>query len=94
MSHTQIPTPEKTTRLFSVQPFGEAKTTGTPITNKKDTAMNAKRVNWKIRVIIKELKSFDKNLIYFANKSFLSWMDSLKTSLLKIKTFIFNKNGF
>ena len=28
---TQILTPEKTTRLFSVQPLGKAKITGTPI---------------------------------------------------------------
>ena len=48
----QSPTPEKTTCLFSVHPFGNAKTTGTPTTNKKDNPTNAKRVNWKIRVII------------------------------------------
>ncbi len=40
-----MPTPEKTTRLFSVHPFGKAKTTGTPITKRNDTAINAKSVN-------------------------------------------------
>jgi hypothetical protein len=30
--------------LLSVQPFGEAKTTGTPITSRKDKATNARRV--------------------------------------------------
>lgn len=39
------PRPEKTTRLFSVQPSGEAKTTGTPTTKRKDNATKAKRVN-------------------------------------------------
>ena len=39
------PRPEKTTRLFSVQPSGEAKTTGTPTTKRKDNAIKAKRVN-------------------------------------------------
>lgn len=29
--------PEKTTPLFSVQPLGDAKTTGTPTTNAKET---------------------------------------------------------
>lgn len=39
------PTPEKMVPLFSTQPFGEAKVTGTPITKRKDTATNAKRLN-------------------------------------------------
>ena len=39
------PTPEKTLFLFCVQPSGAAKTTGTPIINKNDNAINAKRVN-------------------------------------------------
>ena len=39
------PRPEKTIRLFSVQPSGEAKTTGTPTTKRKDNATKAKRVN-------------------------------------------------
>jgi hypothetical protein len=33
--------PEKTTFLFSVQPFGEAKTTGTPTTKANDTRIKA-----------------------------------------------------
>lgn len=37
--------------LFSVQPCGDAKATGTPTTNKKDSAINANNVNWKRRVI-------------------------------------------
>ena len=37
--------PEKTVRFFSVQPSGEAKTTGTPTTKRKDNAMKARRVN-------------------------------------------------
>ena len=45
------PRPEKTVVLFSVQPFGEAKTTGTPTTNKNERAINAKTVSWKIKVI-------------------------------------------
>lgn len=48
-----MPTPEKTIPLFSVQPFGDAKTTGTPTTRKKEIAMKAKRVNWKRSVIRK-----------------------------------------
>lgn len=48
---TQIPTPEKTTRLFSVHPFGDAKTTGTPTTRIKDNVTKAKSVNWKTKVI-------------------------------------------
>lgn len=39
------PTPENTIPLFSVQPFGEAKTTGTPTTRPKETATKAKSVN-------------------------------------------------
>ena len=37
--------PEKTVPLFCVQPSGEAKTTGTPTTNRKDTPTKARRVN-------------------------------------------------
>lgn len=33
--------PEKTNVLFSDQPFGEAKTTGTPTSKAKDTAIKA-----------------------------------------------------
>ena len=35
--------PEKTTLLFSVHPLGEAKTTGTPTTNAKDTKIKASK---------------------------------------------------
>jgi hypothetical protein len=45
------PRPEKTVPLFSTQPFGEAKTTGTPTTRRNDNAINANKVSWKIRVI-------------------------------------------
>ncbi len=33
--------PENTTPLFSVQPLGDAKTTGTPTTNAKETRIKA-----------------------------------------------------
>jgi hypothetical protein len=46
------PRPEKTVPLFSVQPFGDARTTGTPTTNRKERAINANNESWKIRVII------------------------------------------
>jgi len=39
------PKPEKIVPLYSVQPSGEAKTTGTPITRRKDNVIKAKRVN-------------------------------------------------
>ena len=39
------PIPEKTVRLFSTQPSGVAKATGTPITTRKDTTMNANKAN-------------------------------------------------
>jgi hypothetical protein len=38
---SQTLTPEKTTRLFSAQPFGVAKTTGTPTINAKDNKIKA-----------------------------------------------------
>jgi hypothetical protein len=50
-SKTHKPSPEKTVPLFSVQPCGEAKATGTPTTKRKDSAINANNVNWKRRVI-------------------------------------------
>jgi hypothetical protein len=37
--------PEKTKPLFSVQPFGEAKTTGTPTTNANERKINANKVS-------------------------------------------------
>jgi hypothetical protein len=45
------PRPDKTIRLFSVQPLGRAKTTGTPTTKTKEKAINANIVSWKIEVI-------------------------------------------
>ena len=42
---THKPKPEKTVPLFPVQPSGEAKTTGTPTTKKKDTIIKARRVS-------------------------------------------------
>lgn len=36
------PTPEKIVPLFSDHPFGYAKATGTPTTNKNDNEINAK----------------------------------------------------
>lgn len=80
---TQTPTPEKTIRLFSIQPFGNAKTTGTPTTRIKDSATKAKSVNWKIvvinlinkfiliilKIINKLLKFLNSNfIIYYYNK--------------------------
>ena len=56
-SKTHSPSPENTVLLFSVQPCGDAKATGTPTTNKKDSAINANNVNWKRRVINCILKS-------------------------------------
>jgi hypothetical protein len=41
----QKPKPEKTVPLYSVHPSGEAKTTGTLTTKRKDKPINAKRVN-------------------------------------------------
>ena len=35
--------PEKTKPLFSVQPLGDAKTTGTPTTNAKETRIKASK---------------------------------------------------
>ncbi len=35
--------PENTTPLFSVQPFGDAKTTGTPTTRANDTVIKANK---------------------------------------------------
>ena len=44
-SKTQSPRPENTVPLFCVQPSGEAKTTGTPITKRKERPTNASNVN-------------------------------------------------
>lgn len=38
-------------RLLPVQPFGDAKITGTPTTRIKDNVTKVKSVNWKIVVI-------------------------------------------
>lgn len=46
--------------LFSFQPFGEAKMTGTAITSKKDKAINAKMEIWKVN---KSIVNF--NIIIF-----------------------------
>jgi hypothetical protein len=40
------PTPDNTVDLFSDQPFGEAKTTGTPTKSRKERTINANKVNW------------------------------------------------
>jgi hypothetical protein len=42
---THKPRPEKTVPLFSVQPSGEAKTTGTPTTKRKERPIKASSVN-------------------------------------------------
>lgn len=57
----QSPTPEKMIPLFSVQPFGDAKMTGTPTTKPNETATKANRVNWKISVIeeLKKMQMFE-----------------------------------
>ena len=39
------PIPENTVRLFSTQPSGAAKTTGTPSTKTKDTTIKANKAN-------------------------------------------------
>lgn len=44
--------PEKTIFLLLDQPSGEASTTGTPITNKKEMAISMNRANWKAMVMI------------------------------------------
>jgi len=41
----QIPVPDRTKPLFWDQPSGEAKTTGTPTTKRKDSATREKSVN-------------------------------------------------
>ena len=50
-SKNQTPKPENTVPLFSVQALGEAKTTGTPTTSKKETTIKANSVSWKIKSI-------------------------------------------
>ena len=42
---TQRPKPEKTVPLFVAQPSGEANTTGTPTTRRKERAVKANKVN-------------------------------------------------
>lgn len=44
--------PEKTIFLLLDQPSGEASTTGTPITSRKEIAISANRANWKAIVMI------------------------------------------
>ena len=44
--------PEKTRPFVLVQPSGDAKTTGTAITIKKETAMSAKSASWKSKIIV------------------------------------------
>jgi hypothetical protein len=44
-SKNQIPIPENTVPLFSAQPSGVAKTTGTPTTKRNDTTINANKAN-------------------------------------------------
>jgi len=51
-SKNQMLKPEKTKVLFSVHPFGEAKTTGTPTTNPKETKINANKASCRIEVIM------------------------------------------
>lgn len=44
-SKTHKPRPEKIVPLFCVQPSGEANTTGTPTTKRKERPINASNVN-------------------------------------------------
>lgn len=43
--------PENTVFLLLDHPSGEASTTGTPITNKKETTINAKTDNWNASIM-------------------------------------------
>ena len=51
----QIPVPESTKFLFWDQPSGEAKATGTLITNRKDRMIKEKTTSWKANSINKRL---------------------------------------
>jgi hypothetical protein len=44
----------KTVPFELLQPSGEANVTGTPITNRKDTAIRAKRATWKAKIIVRD----------------------------------------
>ena len=44
--------PEKTVFLLVDHPSGEARTTGTPITNKKERTINAKTASWNTIVMV------------------------------------------
>ena len=46
-SRNQIPIPENTVRLFSIQPSGVAKTTGTPTTKRKETIIKSNHLSGK-----------------------------------------------
>jgi hypothetical protein len=53
--------PENTTFLLLDQPSGEASTTGTPITDRNEIAINANTANWKaiVMVVIHQVKKYE-----------------------------------
>ena len=57
-SHNDVP--ENTTFLLLDQPSGEANTTGTPINKIDEVAINAKKANWKARVMLLILQATNK----------------------------------
>lgn len=55
--------PEKTVFLLLDHPSGEANTTGTPITNKKEITIRANTANWKAMITLSILQTYS-NIIY------------------------------
>ena len=60
--HREVP--EKIMFLELDHPLGEAKITGTPITNRKEVATNAKRDSWKGRIIL--IACINRKFFYFS----------------------------
>lgn len=56
--------PEKTVFLLFDHPSGEAKTTGTPITNKKEITIRANTANWKAMITLSILQTYSKIKYY------------------------------
>jgi hypothetical protein len=46
--------------LLFDHPFGDAKTTGTPITNKKEITIRANTANWKAMITLNILQTYSK----------------------------------
>jgi hypothetical protein len=63
--------PEKTVFLLLDHPSGEANTTGTPITNKKEITIRANTANWKAIITLSILQTYSNMYTVYYN-SFLS----------------------